>query len=214
MGCAMWTEQEARASLGVLPPVDPEATLMQVPVFDSKQRTEYLAFMEEYLRQYKNKSTNCNFATGERDNWSPDVPCEFPLELLGPCATPAKYMEENNNICIYLKMNKIYGYLPDVPDKKVLVQCGPATSFDGENLNPPIFFPSVVTENGTFGYFSSVTFPYLNQPGFQVPLLAVTFPDVRKNTVVMVSCTLTNVGTGEPLRFDLSIDDVKSIAFQ
>ncbi|KAH9285084.1 Sodium/potassium-transporting ATPase subunit beta-1 [Echinococcus granulosus] len=178
--------------LGILPPVDSEGTLIQLTLFDSKQKQDYLNFMQSYLMGYNNNSTNCDFENGTRINSSILEPCEFPLSLLGPCADPADYINSHNNFCFYLKLNKIYGYLPDIEGNKIPIQCGPANSFDGANLGQPVYYPSVRTANGTFGYFSSVAFPYLNQPHYQVPLLAVTFPDIKSNTVVMVSCAVLN----------------------
>ncbi|KAL5109517.1 putative sodium/potassium-transporting ATPase subunit beta-3 [Taenia crassiceps] len=198
--------------LGILPPVDSEGTLVQFTVFDSKQRQYYLDFMQNYLKDYSNSSSNCDFETGTRVNSSIFEPCEFPLYLLGPCADPDRYLNSRGSFCFYLKLNKIYGYLPDIEGNKIHVQCGPANYFDGAFLGLPVYYPSVSTVNGTFGYFSSVAFPYLNQRHYQVPLLAVTFPYVKNNTVVMVSCSVVNMPNQEPFRFDFTIDTHRSIA--
>ena len=92
--------------LGILPPVDVEATVMQVTTYDSKLQRDYLKFMENYLKDYQNTSSNCDFENGGRT-----IPvqesCQFPLELLGPCAVPANYIKEYNNVCFYLKLNKV-----------------------------------------------------------------------------------------------------------
>lgn len=56
------------------------------------------------------------------------------------------------------------------------------------------------------GYFSSVAFPYILQPNYQVPLLAVTFPNVKRNTVITVSCGATNLANAQELRFEISVD--------
>lgn len=126
---------------------------MQVTTFDSKVKEDYLNYMSDYLSKYPEKSSNCDFETGKRTSGTIQDPCEFPLELLGPCADPAKYLEENSNACYYIKFNKVhskkhischfpnildlvrccakfqvFGYLPDVEGTKIHVKCGPAVS--------------------------------------------------------------------------------------
>ncbi len=99
--------------------------------------------MKEYLAQYKDQSTNCDFVTGERISGDFHTPCEFPKELLGPCADPATYLEANQNVCVYIKMNKIYGYLPDIKEKNIQITCGPAVSSLQKRLpkhEPNVFY--------------------------------------------------------------------------
>ncbi|KAM3173821.1 hypothetical protein ACTXT7_011822 [Hymenolepis weldensis] len=199
--------------LSIVPPADDDASLIQVTIFDSKVKEDYLNYMKEYLSKYQMESTNCDFETGQRKRGTIQEPCEFPLSLLGPCAFPEKYLADNNNACYYIKLNKIYGYLPDVEGTKIHVKCGPANSFDIENLGETVYYPSVETTNGTLGYFSTVVFPYLNQKDYQTPLLAVAFPNVKRNAVVMVTCGVKNMADAEEFRFDIAVDTEKSIAF-
>lgn len=198
--------------LSLIPRVRDDATLIQVTTFDSQSRRYYLDYMEKYLSVYPNESSNCNFETGQRKGITIKEPCEFPRSLLGACAEPATYLQDNGNACFYLKLNKIYGYLPDIEGNKIHVKCSAANRLDREDLGEAQYYPSVDTPNGTMGYFSTVVFPYLNQPNYQTPLLAVVFPNLKRNRVVMISCKVVNMANTEEYRFDAVVDTKPSIA--
>ncbi|VDK35334.1 unnamed protein product [Taenia asiatica] len=53
------------------------------------------------------------------------------------------------------------------------------------------------------GYFSTVSFPYLNQAGYQSPLLAVTFPRIAKNVSITVGCKYLNINIEDEYKFEL-----------
>ncbi|KAM7535785.1 hypothetical protein Aperf_G00000090334 [Anoplocephala perfoliata] len=199
--------------LSLIPRIRDEATLVQVTTFDSEPREFYLNYLRKYFSAYRNESSNCDFESGKRYNDNIQEPCEFPLSLLGECADPATFLEVNENACFYLKLNKIYGYLPDVEGNKIHVKCGAANRLDREDLGEAHYYPSVETPNGSVGYFSTVAFPYLNQPDYQTPLLAVTFPNLRRNRMVMIACEVTNLADPEEFRFDAVVDTKPSIAF-
>ena len=63
----------------------------------------------------------------------------------------------------------------------------------------------------TSGYFSSAPFPYLGQDDYQTPLLAVTFPNMRKNALLMVACKYVNLKNDDNLRFDIVLDASPSV---
>nr|CDS26798.1 nervana 2 [Hymenolepis microstoma] len=198
--------------LSIVPRINDEATLLQVTTFDSNLKEDYLNFMKEYLSQYPEESSNCDFETGQRKSGTIHESCKFPLSLLGPCADPEKYLTDYSNACFYLKLNKIYGYLPDVEGTKIHVQCGATNAVDRKFLGGAVYYPSVETVNGTLGYFSTVVYPYLNQKDFQTPLLAVAFPNIKRNAVLMISCAVKNLANAEEFRFDIAIDTDKPIA--
>jgi len=197
--------------IGYLPPIDLDGPLMQIPLFESKEKKYYLEYMTKILSQYDTEPTNCDFQTGQRIGSSGiDIPCRFPKSLLGKCANPGQVMADEDNICIYMMMNKIYGYLPPVSGTEIQVTCGPANSFDAPNLGEVEFFPHSGT-NASLGYFSSVSYPFLNQDNFQQPLLAVIFPKIKRGTVVMVECKTTNLDNDETYRFDIVVDSTRSL---
>uniref|UniRef100_A0A1I8FC88 Sodium/potassium ATPase alpha subunit n=1 Tax=Macrostomum lignano TaxID=282301 RepID=A0A1I8FC88_9PLAT len=72
--------------------------------------------------------------------------------------------------CVVLKMNRVYGWLPDPLDPEVphpMVTCFGENPADTENIGELEYFPSMETNyTGTparMGYFSQAYFPYLKQ---------------------------------------------------
>ncbi|VDK30874.1 unnamed protein product [Dibothriocephalus latus] len=120
-------------------------------------------------------------------------------------------MLAQEKLCIYVKMNKVFGWLPDINGTEVTMRCGPANSFDGEQLGEPEYYPAA-TNNKTMGAFKSIFFPYINQDDYESPLVAVVFPNLTKNTLVMIECSLVNVGIhDEQFRLDLALDTVRPV---
>ncbi|KAM7535077.1 hypothetical protein Aperf_G00000090323 [Anoplocephala perfoliata] len=195
--------------LSSVPPADCHDRVLRVTTFDSKYKQNYLNYMKNYFANYSMLSSNCDFRTGQRLAGTFQDPCQFPLSLLGPCANPVVYLDENDNACYYLKLNKIYGYLPDIKGNKITVKCKAKLSKHRGKLGQPVYYPSVQSGNETLGYFSSVVFPYVLQPNYQVPLLAVTFPNVERNTVITVSCVATNLVDAQEFHFEISVDTHK-----
>nr|VZI45011.1 unnamed protein product [Spirometra erinaceieuropaei] len=192
--------------LGYLPRVDVDRPLLQVSTFDSYTRKWYLNATEEFLKNYGN-SRNCDLSKPLPPSGDVRDVCRFPKSLLGPCADPKSVLEQDN-ICIYVKLNKVYGWLPDINGTEITIRCGPANSFDGELLGEPEYHPSA-KGNNSMGAFSSIFFPYINQENYESPLVAVTFPKLTKNTLVMIECSLVNVGYhDEQFRLDLSLDTI------
>ncbi|VUZ48258.1 unnamed protein product, partial [Hymenolepis diminuta] len=180
--------------LSIVPLVDHNSPTMRITTYDSKHKRKYLNYMKEYLSNYSYGSSNCDFVTGQRLSGTIHDSCKFPLQLLGPCGDPNNYLIENDNACYYLKLNRIYGYVPDIKGNRITVRCTAKSSRDSELLGQPVYYPSVETNNETLGYFSSAPFPYICQPDYQTPLLAVTFPNIKRNKAIMVSCMTTNLG--------------------
>ncbi|KAL5103077.1 Sodium/potassium-transporting ATPase subunit beta-1 [Taenia crassiceps] len=158
--------------LTFLPVVDFKGKLHPYPAYDSNDKAIYAESMRHYV-------------TGIRLLGDISDACQFPLRLLGPCKIN---INSSRELCIYLKMNKIFGYLPDVSGSKIFVSCQATDELKRRELGLATFYPSASDRNKTVGYFSTVAFPYLNQAGYQSPLLAVTFPRIAKNVSITVGC--------------------------
>nr|CDS34705.1 sodium:potassium transporting ATPase subunit [Hymenolepis microstoma]CDS34711.1 sodium:potassium transporting ATPase subunit [Hymenolepis microstoma] len=196
--------------LSGVPPPEYDRPVIRITTFESKYKQKYLNYMKEYLSHYSRQSSNCNFVTGQRLSGTIHDSCKFPLELLGPCGAPEDYLAKNNNACFYLKLNKIYGYVPDIKGNRITVRCEAKFSQDSEHLGQPIYYPFVKANNETLGYFSSAPFPYIRQPDYQIPLLAVTFPNITRNKVIAVSCMVTNLPKPTSYHFEVSLDTMKT----
>ncbi|VDM02780.1 unnamed protein product [Schistocephalus solidus] len=104
--------------------------------------------------------------------------------------------------CFALKMNKVYGWLPEPVDgvDGVLVRCEGYDEDDTNNLGfiryfdmdykfsaiPPSISPGKL-DNGTF---RSMYFPYRNQACYHQPLVFVQFDGIKKYTLIRVRCYL------------------------
>ena len=106
--------------------------------------------------------------------------------------------------CVLLKLNKIYGLVPeyyntteelpdDMPDmvrdniaaaadkNKIWVSCMGEYPADKEAVESFEYFPA---DAG----FSSAYFPYLNQAGYQSPLVAVRLNNIPAGQLVHIEC--------------------------
>lgn len=122
--------------------------------------------------------------------------------------------------CIILKLNRIYGWLPDPLDNHtgVLVRCYGRNDIDKDLLggvcyhddNDPL--GKDLCKND-YGEFKSHYYPYLKQLNYQSPIVVVEFLRPSRNVVIMVECRAyaKNIRydprTGEgAVRFELLID--------
>uniref|UniRef100_A0A0R3WQY2 Sodium/potassium-transporting ATPase subunit beta n=1 Tax=Hydatigena taeniaeformis TaxID=6205 RepID=A0A0R3WQY2_HYDTA len=186
--------------LTFLPVVDVKGTLAPFPVYDVDNKAKYDELMRKHLAGYGERTKNCDFTTGTRLLGNLYDACKFPLRLLGPCGGNPNF---GQGLCIYLKMNKIFGYLPDVTENKIYVSCQATDEERSRELGSASFYPNTRYEKQTVGYFSTVAFPYLNQADYQSPLLAVTFPNMEKNVSITVSCKYLNINIDEEYKFEV-----------
>ncbi|XP_058446793.1 sodium/potassium-transporting ATPase subunit beta-2-like [Malaya genurostris] len=126
--------------------------------------------------------------------------CAFDVSKLGPCIAEEGYNYNKSAPCIFVKLNKIYGWLPETYDdvndlptdmptdlvdyikslpesdrKQVWISCKGLNNDDSEALGPLEYFPS----RG----FPSYYYPYMNKVGYLNPLIAVHFarPTVKRS---------------------------------
>lgn len=131
--------------------------------------------------------------------------CAFDVSKLGPCNKEEGYSYNKSAPCIFIKLNRIYGWVPEVYDdvndlpegmptdlvdhikslpetdrKQIWVSCNGMSPADVEALGPVEFLP----QRGLPAYY----YPYTNKPGYLSPLVAVQFarPTVKQN--VNIEC--------------------------
>ncbi|XP_016944556.3 sodium/potassium-transporting ATPase subunit beta-1 [Drosophila suzukii] len=173
--------------------------------FDGKKDAEsdyWIGLIDDFLREYNHtegrQMQHCSF--GQARNHS-DV-CVVNIDLFGSCSKANSYGYKTNQPCIFLKLNKIYGWEPQVyeeeqkgmPDdlKKVInetkkeerqqiwVSCNGHLGKDKEHFENIRYFP-------TQG-FPSYYYPYQNQKGYLSPLVAVQFNSPPKGQMLDVEC--------------------------
>jgi sodium/potassium-transporting ATPase subunit beta len=130
-------------------------------------------------------------------------PCKVNLNAFAPCVKDKKFGYEEGRPCIFLKLNKIYNWIPEyynksddvqdaMPDRLkehirnrsrlrietnvVWVSCEGENPADIENLGNGISYYSYYGEQG----FSGNNFPFMNTKGYLQPLVAVQFTTVKR----------------------------------
>ncbi|XP_050301461.1 sodium/potassium-transporting ATPase subunit beta-2 isoform X2 [Anthonomus grandis grandis] len=139
-----------------------------------------------------------------------DEVCEVEIRDWKECTKDHLYDYHRSSPCIFLKLNKIYGWQPqyymtdeEIPKempkalqehiksfkgptlnmrKTVWVSCEGETPADKEYIGSVTYYPKQV--QGFPGYF----FPYLNREGYLSPLVAVRFERPVAGIVINVEC--------------------------
>ncbi|XP_022914204.1 sodium/potassium-transporting ATPase subunit beta-2-like isoform X2 [Onthophagus taurus] len=132
--------------------------------------------------------------------------CDVDVKVWKECNRDQHYNYHKNSPCIFLKLNKIYGWIPeyynttnglpqDMPPelKKRIVDAKPEerntvwVSCEGENpadveaVGPIQYFPDI---QGFPGYY----YPYENAEGYLSPLVAVHFLRPKSGIVINIEC--------------------------
>ncbi|XP_001357413.1 sodium/potassium-transporting ATPase subunit beta-1 [Drosophila pseudoobscura] len=173
--------------------------------FDGKKPAEsdyWIELIDEFLIDYNHtegrEMKHCGF--GQTHN--PIDVCVVNTELFGACSKANNYGYKSNEPCIFLKLNKIFGWVPEVYEapekgmpedltrlitntsqeerKQIWVSCNGHLGKDKENFQNISYYPS----QG----FPSFYYPYLNQPGYLSPLVAVQFHSPPKGQMLDVEC--------------------------
>jgi len=138
--------------------------------------------------------------------------CAVDVSKLGPCTAEQGYSYNKSAPCIFIKLNRIYGWIPeyyddtnDLPDnmpadlvdhikslpvserKQVWISCNGLGAADVEAIGPIDYYP----QRGLPAYY----YPYTNLPGYLSPLVAVHLarPTVKRNINVECRAWAKNV---------------------
>lgn len=183
--------------LGYRPRPNYESTLIRFTKGDDSMKP-YVDNIKDFLQQYNVSKydldyENCNGISGERET-NKDKPCMFdPHSLNAPCLNETDYGYRSGSPCVLLKLNKIYDWIPEpfgnetVPEdardnwdsSHITVTCQGERSTDKENIKEINYFP----KHG----FPIKYFPYLNQKGYQAPIVIVELK-VKRGILLMIEC--------------------------
>uniref|UniRef100_A0A8D9BF60 Sodium/potassium-transporting ATPase subunit beta-2 n=3 Tax=Cacopsylla melanoneura TaxID=428564 RepID=A0A8D9BF60_9HEMI len=193
---------------------DPEAdSLIWYKRHNNESAALWIDQIEDFLEVYKDptllpdnaQQMDCDF-----DN-PPHMErvCKVEVERhVGPCTSAFGYGYVAGTPCVFVKLNKIFGWKPDyyqnldeLPDDMPVVlksyithattlnasrwhtvwmSCSGADPHDAEAIGDVDYFP----QPGYPGYF----YPYTNSPGYLSPLVAVRFRNATRSTLVNVEC--------------------------
>nr|CAI5856614.1 unnamed protein product [Callosobruchus analis] len=169
----------------------------------------FCSFWTEYYVPSKIAKGNGQIKTcSHSDPPKADEVCEVDVRDWGDCNKDRHFNYHMNAPCIFLKLNKIYGWTPeyyddpnnlpkDMPKKlkehirnitsievslrrTVWITCEGENPADIEYLGPITYYPS----QGFPGYY----YPYLNREGYLSPLVAVKFERPVPGIVINVEC--------------------------
>ncbi|KAH8279715.1 hypothetical protein KR054_002776 [Drosophila jambulina] len=173
--------------------------------FNGKKPAEsdyWIELIDDFLRDYNHtegrEMKHCSYGQTHQ----PGEVCVFNTDLFGACSKANNYGYKANQPCIFLKLNKIFGWTPevfdapqkDMPDdlkkvinetaveerKQIWVSCNGHLSKDKELFQNIKYFPS----QG----FPSYYYPYMNQNGYLSPLVAVQFNSPPMGQMLDVEC--------------------------
>lgn len=136
--------------------------------------------------------------------------CQFDLSVLGPCANPVPHLQNNGIVCMFITLNKVYGWLPDVTNTSgPLIQCYGQGDPDTENAGILKYYPDGGQyNNASAGLISHVYFPFIRQNNYSTPLVAVEFANITQNVAIMMFCQVQNVPGAGTSQFEIMVDNL------
>lgn len=188
-------------------PISEETERGSVIQFDSKKYGEkkyWIDLLDQYMQTYNQSSHIGKICSFNETHNERDV-CSVDINQFGSCTPQNAYGYNNSRPCVFLKLNKIYNWVPqyyddpldlplDMPNElrehikkvnpsklqQVWVSCNGTNAEDRENLGEVSYYPA----QGFPNYY----YPYLNQPGYLSPLIAVQFESLQINKMINVEC--------------------------
>ncbi|XP_055639512.1 sodium/potassium-transporting ATPase subunit beta-1-like [Toxorhynchites rutilus septentrionalis] len=166
--------------------------------------------LDEFLEPYQNPSVLPGGGTNQMSCEFGKLPepgnvCAFDVDQFGPCSTANRYGYNESKPCIFLKLNRIYGWTPDFYDdiedlpktmpadlvqhirelpeherKQIWISCNGVFTGDQEAIGSLAYYPS--------RSIPPYHFPYTNTKGYLSPLVAVQFLNLKMRQNVFVEC--------------------------
>jgi sodium/potassium-transporting ATPase subunit beta len=189
-----------------------ESTLIWFRGTERENYKYWAESLEEFLAVYKTPGLTPGRGQNIYDcdydrRPGPGQVCDVEVKKWHPCTQENNFMYHKSAPCIFLKLNKIYGWEPEfyndsnslpgimpktlktyiadvgTGNKKlntIWVSCEGESPADVENIGPVDYYP----ERGFQGYF----YPYMNSEGYLSPLVAVHFKRPRTGILINVEC--------------------------
>ncbi|KAL2750905.1 sodium/potassium-transporting ATPase subunit beta-2 [Vespula maculifrons] len=189
-----------------------ESTLIWYKASDEGNFLHWTKELDAFLEEYHKSGTSGGDTDQQRVrcDYGKSAPagkvCDVDMTQWGQCTKEKKYGFNKSAPCIFLKLNKIFGWMPDFyNDTKTLppgmptdlqnhikkeessqrldtvwVSCAGENSADIENMGPIQYIP----RRGFPGYY----FPFTNTPGYLSPLVAVFFEKPKYGVLINIEC--------------------------
>lgn len=194
-----------------LPPEENvESTLIWYKGTDYENYKIWTEALTKFLAVYKTPGLtpgrgqniyNCKYTSPP----PPGQVCDVNIKDFDVCTQENNYSYHKSSPCIFLKLNKIYGWIPEyynqsvgLPDKMpsnlkeyiakqdpielntIWVSCEGENPADVENIGPIEYYP----RRGFPGYY----YPYENSEGYLSPLVAVHFARPVRGIIINIEC--------------------------
>ncbi|KAG4066673.1 hypothetical protein HA402_007309 [Bradysia odoriphaga] len=194
-----------------LPPEDNvESTLIWYKGTDYENYKIWTEALTSFLAVYKTPGLtpgrgqniyNCKYTSPP----PPGQVCDVNIKDFEVCTQENNYSYHKSSPCVFLKLNKIYGWIPEyynqttaLPAKMpvnlkeyiakqdplemntIWVSCEGENPADVENIGPIEYFP----RRGFPGYY----YPYENSEGYLSPLVAVHFARPVRGIIINIEC--------------------------
>ncbi|XP_014249750.1 sodium/potassium-transporting ATPase subunit beta-2-like [Cimex lectularius] len=194
-------------------PMPPESHVESTLIWYKSQEDNFAPWtvkLDDFLKPYREQDPHesnvqvCDFSTTDFN----DKVCRIDIADWVPCTKDSNYNYHTRAPCIFLKLNKIFGWMPEfyndtenlpdnmpqdlknhiIDEKKqnpkglntVWVSCEGENPADVENIGSIQYIP----RRGFPGYF----FPYKNQKGYLSPIIAVWFETPNPGVLINIEC--------------------------
>ncbi|XP_050101378.1 sodium/potassium-transporting ATPase subunit beta-2-like [Anopheles aquasalis] len=178
---------------------------------DMKSYKTYTDALDDFLSSYRPSGQSSDDVQVHNCSYNEPPPkgkvCEVDIKQYGPCTQENHYSYHKSAPCIFLKLNKIYGWEPVFYDDSsslpsampsdlkeyikdkgvkqhtlntVWVSCEGESEDDRNNIGPIQFYP----RRGFPGYY----YPFENTDGYLSPLVAVRFERPARDQNINVEC--------------------------
>lgn len=192
-----------------LPDVDKSGSLIWYQASDPGNTQIWTHLLDEFLEDYSEASKR---KTGQNQvvcSFGQPAPkgkvCDVPLDSFGPCSKEHGYSYNQSAPCVFIKLNRIFDWVPEVYDdpndlpegmdddlkaainsslpeerNMIWVSCNGENVVDHETIGPIDYYP----KRG----FPAFYYPYTNTPGYLSPLVAVHFRRPQKSIMINIEC--------------------------
>ncbi|XP_061402034.1 sodium/potassium-transporting ATPase subunit beta-1 [Musca vetustissima] len=188
-------------------PISDDTQRGSVIQFDTKIAAEkqyWIDLLNNFMQSY-NESQHTGKVCSFNQTHNPEDVCTVDIEQFGSCSPSNSYGYNNSRPCVFLKLNKIYDWVPeyydnpaDLPEdmpaqlkehikavpeherQQVWVSCNGNNAKDQEDFGTVKYYPS----QGFPAYY----YPYLNQKNYLSPLIAVQFEQLPVNKMINIEC--------------------------
>ncbi|XP_044260655.1 sodium/potassium-transporting ATPase subunit beta-1-like [Tribolium madens] len=176
-----------------------EGSLIWYNLRQPETTQKWVQLVDEFLQPYRVPQIGQNY-----QHCDYEIPvkeghvCAVEVDKFGPCTAENNYGFNSTSPCVFLKLNRIFGWVPDyiehpendMPDdlkqtitssdeNQVWISCAGENSFDREHVIGFNYFPS----RGFPGYY----YPYTNNDNYLSPLIAVQI-SLKTNVIVNIEC--------------------------